>query len=87
MSYAKSVGLVVAALWLSLAACTAGSRTVSCSSDGDCRSPNGKYCVSYTCVQCRAEDDCSLPLMCVDGHTCRSIGLAKQAPADTPRTF
>jgi hypothetical protein len=87
MSYAKSVALVVAVLWLGLAACTGGSRAVSCSSDGDCRDPKGKFCVTYTCVQCRSEDDCSLPLMCVSGNKCGSIGLAKREPAGTSGAF
>jgi hypothetical protein len=80
MSFEKVTGLMAAALLLALAACTGGSNLASCKADGDCRSPIGKYCVSYTCVQCRGEDDCNLPLMCVDGHKCSSLTMAKTEP-------
>jgi hypothetical protein len=87
MSYAKVTGLMAAALLLALAACTGGSNLTSCQGDGDCRNPGGKYCVSYTCVQCRGEDDCNLPLMCVDGHKCSSLTMAKTEPAVSRSTY
>ncbi len=62
---------IVMAAGLGIAGCT-GSNMTSCKADSDCGSA-GKYCVSYTCVQCRSEDDCSLPLVCGQDHACRSL--------------
>jgi hypothetical protein len=86
MSFAKVTGLMALGLLSGVFACTGGSNLTSCQGDRDCRSPSGKYCVSYTCVQCRGEDDCSLPLMCVDGHKCSSLTMAKTEPTAGPST-
>jgi hypothetical protein len=56
--------------------CEAGASSVpakiaGCAQDYECKSDKpGRYCVEGTCVECRGDEDCKLPKMCGQQHTC-----------------
>ena len=47
------------------------AKSGGCAQDYECRSgPIKAYCVDAKCVECRTDDDCKLPKMCGQLHTC-----------------
>jgi hypothetical protein len=49
----------------------APAKSGGCAQDYECKVDQpGRYCVEGTCVECRGDDDCKLPKMCGQQHTC-----------------
>jgi hypothetical protein len=64
--------LALGLLGISCGSSTHGSKT--CTIDGDC--PDGEFCVSGVCAQCRYKADCP------DGDTCQDGKCVKDCPID-----
>jgi hypothetical protein len=63
-------------MWIALlaVACDVLAKAPACKVDSDCtRGTVTGYCVESKCVECRTDDDCKLPKMCGQDHTCFDV--------------
>jgi hypothetical protein len=61
----------VVALGCEAGASQTRAKSGGCAQDYECKADKpGRYCVEGMCVECRSDEDCKLPKMCGQQHTC-----------------